>query len=95
VSAVTVLCADPDSARAALSNGDHVVLVGADAARVGVAAARLRAEGGPGSRVSVFVGDPSDDAVWSSAAVMAAEQFRSPVRVDRVHGAAMGSPPAV
>jgi hypothetical protein len=81
MSPVAVVCADVETARAALAGGDHVVLIGDDAARLGRDAARLRGEGGAGSRVSVFVGDPSQGPVWSAASVMAAEQFRSDVRV--------------
>jgi hypothetical protein len=72
-----VVCADIDTARGALDAGNDVVLIGGDAARLGLAAAQLR--GGGRGRISVFEGDPSASAVWSAAAVMAAEQYRSEV----------------
>jgi hypothetical protein len=78
-----VVCADLAVAAAAVAAGGPVLLIGDDAALLGLSAARLRAEGAPGCRVSVFVGDPSADGVWSMAATMAAEQFRSEVRIER------------
>jgi hypothetical protein len=78
-----VVCADLAVARAAVTAGAPVVLIGDDATLLGLSAARLRGEAGPGCRVSVFVGDSSADGVWSMAATMAAEQFRSEVRIKR------------
>jgi NAD(P)-dependent dehydrogenase (short-subunit alcohol dehydrogenase family) len=73
------VCTDVDEAQAALSAGTVVVLLGAegaDAAALGRAAARLCQL--PGSRVAVFVGDPSDPAVLATAADLANEQFGRP-----------------
>jgi hypothetical protein len=79
-SGAAVVCADVETARAALEAGDNVVLIDGDADRLGLAAGRLR---GASGRLSVFVGDPSQSAVWLAAATMAAEQYRSEVRVER------------
>jgi hypothetical protein len=83
MSAVVVVCADARIAGRAVAAGDHVVIIGDDGARLGIAAARLRAQGGDRCRVAVFVGDPSRALVWSTAAAMAAEQFRCEVRVEK------------
>jgi hypothetical protein len=74
-----VVCTDVDEALAALRTGMAVVLLGAegpDAAALGRVAGRLRQV--PGSRVAVFVGDPSDPAVRAIAADLANEQFGRP-----------------
>jgi hypothetical protein len=65
-----------------------VVLVGADAAALGEAAATLRAEAPAGARVGVFVGDTGEEAVWAAAATMAAEQYGEPgLRLETEAGA--------
>jgi hypothetical protein len=78
VEAVAV-CTDVDEALAALKAGTAVVLLGAAGADVGAlgrAVCRLRQL--PGSRVAVFVGNPSDPAVRAAAADLANEQFGRP-----------------
>jgi len=76
-----VVCADIETARAALDAGDDVVLIDDDPVRLGMAAARLH--GGVRGRLSVFVGDPSASGVWATASALAAEQYRSEVVVAR------------
>jgi hypothetical protein len=74
-----VVCADIETAVAALDAGHDVVLIDDDPVRLGPVVAALR--GGGRGRLSVFVGDPSASRVWAAASAMAAEQYRSEVVV--------------